>query len=97
MIRGAAVTAPVLVTKEGQQISYYRVSTASGDNAVEVPVTDEDLGDTYVNIAYVKDDRLYRAEKRLKVPATARQLQVAVEADARWSEAAPARRPSRSP
>ena len=71
VIRGAAVTAPVLVTKEGRQISYYRVSTASGDNALEVPVSDEDLGDTYVNIAYVKDDRLYRAEKRLKVPATA--------------------------
>lgn len=81
VIRGAAVTAPVLVTKEGQQISHYRVVAADQDNAVEVPVTAEDLGDTYVNIAYVKDDRLYRAEKRLKVPATARQLRVAVEAD----------------
>jgi hypothetical protein len=81
VIRGAAVTAPVLVTKEGHQITHYRVVPADRENAVEVPITDEDLGDTYVNIAYVKDDRLYRAEKRLKVPAVTRQLHVAVEAD----------------
>ena len=81
VIRGAAVTAPVLVTKEGRQISYYRVNAADGGNAVELPVTDEDVGDTYVNIAYVNDDRLYRAEKRLRVPAAARQLQVAVDVE----------------
>jgi hypothetical protein len=81
VVRGAEVSAPVLVTKEGQHISYYRVVRTGRENAVEVPVTGEDLGDIYVNIAYLKDDRLYRAEKRLKVPAVRRQLQVAVAAD----------------
>ncbi len=81
VVRGAAVTAPLLVTKEGRQISFYRVVRADGENAIEVPIAEADLGDVYVNIAYVKDDRLYRAEKRLKVPALARQLSVAVQAD----------------
>lgn len=80
VVRGAEVAAPVLVTKEGGQITYYRVVRADGENAIEVPVTDEDLGDTYVNIAYVTGDRLYRAEKRLKVPAASRQLRLAVTA-----------------
>ena len=81
VVRGAAVTVPILVTKEGHQISYYRVAAADGGNGIEVPISAEDVGDTYVNILYVKDDRLYRAEKRLKVPAVSRQLRVAVEAD----------------
>jgi hypothetical protein len=81
VVRGAEVSAPVLVTKEGQQLSYYRVVRAGRDNAVEVPVTEEDLGDIYVNIAYLKEDRLYRAEKRLKVPAAARQLHITADAD----------------
>jgi uncharacterized protein YfaS (alpha-2-macroglobulin family) len=81
VVRGAEVAAPVLVTKEGRQISYYRVVRTGRENAVEVPVAEEDFGDIYVNIAYVKDDRLYRAEKRLKVPAVPRQLRIAVEAD----------------
>jgi len=81
VVRGSEVAAPVLVTKEGQHLSYYRVVRTGRENAIEVPVTEEDLGDIYVNIAYLKDDRLYRAEKRLKVPAVPRQLQVAVAAD----------------
>jgi len=80
VVRGAAVTVPALVTTEGHQIGYYRVARAGSDNSVEVPVTEQDLGDIYVNVVYVKDDRLYRAEKRLKVPATPRQLQIAVAA-----------------
>lgn len=81
VLRGAAVTAPVLVTKEGRQITYHRVAAADGGNGVEVPITADDVGDTYVNVLYLKDDRLYRAEKRLKVPAVSRELRVAVESD----------------
>ncbi|HOG28560.1 MAG TPA: MG2 domain-containing protein [Vicinamibacterales bacterium] len=81
VVRGGAVSAPVLVTKEARQISFHRVVRTGGEHAIEVPVSDADLGDTYVNIAYVKDDRLYRAEKRLKVPAVSRRLNVAVAAE----------------
>lgn len=82
VVRGGVVSAPVLVTKEGRQLSFHRVVRTGGENAVEVPVTAGDIGDTYVNIAFVKDDRLYRAEKRLKVPAASRQLTVAIAPDA---------------
>jgi uncharacterized protein YfaS (alpha-2-macroglobulin family) len=81
IVRGGAVTAPVLVTKEGQQISDYRVSRLGGDSTIDVPVVEADLGDTYVNVVFVSKDRLFRAEKRLKVPATPRQLRVAVSAE----------------
>ena len=81
IVRGAEVTAPVLVTKEGQQISDYRVARVGKDNTIEVPVVESDLGDTYVNVVFVSKDRLFRAEKRLKVPATPRQLHVMVAAE----------------
>ncbi len=76
VIRGAEVTAPVLVTKEAQHIAFYRVVRVGRDNTVDVPIDDRDVGDTYVNIVYLSKDRLYRAERRLKVPAVSRQLQV---------------------
>ncbi|MEI6668900.1 MAG: MG2 domain-containing protein [Acidobacteriota bacterium] len=81
IVRGGEVTAPVLVTKEGQQISSYRVARVGKDAAIEVPVVEGDFGDTYVSIVFVSKDRLFRAEKRLKVPALPRQLQVAVAAE----------------
>ncbi len=81
IIRGGAVTSPVLVTKEGQQISDYRVARVGKDSTIEVPLVEGDLGDIYVNVVFVSKDRLFRAEKRLKVPATPRQLQVAVTAE----------------
>jgi alpha-2-macroglobulin len=80
-IRGDASPTAVLVTKEGQQVSWRRVLRPAAGAALEVPIADGDVGDIYVNIAFLRDDRLYRAEKRLKVPATSRQLQVAVTAD----------------
>ncbi|MFO7694383.1 MAG: MG2 domain-containing protein [Vicinamibacterales bacterium] len=80
IIRGAAVTSPVLVTKEGRRISYHRVESSMGGDGLEVPVEASDIGDTYVSVVFIKDDRLYRAEKRLKVPAASRQLRVAVAA-----------------
>ncbi len=46
-----------------------------------MPITDDDVGDIFVNLAFLKDDRLYRAEKRVSVPAVSRQLQVTVAAD----------------
>jgi len=81
VIRGAAATSPVLVTKEGRRISYYRVGPADGGNGIDVPVAADDIGDIYVSVLFLKEDRLYRAEKRLRVPAVSRQLHVAVEAD----------------
>jgi len=81
IVRGKSFDAPTLITKENQIVSYKRVATTRGNEAIEVPITDDDIGDTYVSIALLKEDRLYRAEKRLAVPALAKQLRVAVTAE----------------
>lgn len=81
MVQGEAFEAQVLVTKESQHISYHQVVRASSGGAIEVPIGAEDVGDTYVSIAFLKDDRLFRAERRLSVPATSKQLTVVAETD----------------
>jgi uncharacterized protein YfaS (alpha-2-macroglobulin family) len=81
IIKGAEFDASVLVTKEHQRIAYHRVTGARGNEAIDVPITDDDVGDVYVSVAFVKDDRLYRAERRLTVPAATHQLTVTATAD----------------
>ncbi len=81
LMRGADVDATVLVTKEAQSIAWHQVVAVPRGQAIEVPISDGDLGDTWVNIAFLAQDRLYRAEKRLRVPPTARGVQVAVTSD----------------
>jgi uncharacterized protein YfaS (alpha-2-macroglobulin family) len=80
-LRGDAAPTAVLVTKEAQQVTWRRLVRPAPGAAIEVPIEEEDIGDVYVNIAFLRDDRLYRAEKRLKVPAVGRQLQVSVAPD----------------
>ncbi len=79
-IAGDAASAAMLITKEGRQVGWRRVLRPAGPT-FEVPIAEEDIGDVFVNLAFLKDDRLYRAEKRVSVPAASRQLQVTVAAD----------------
>ncbi len=81
LVRGAEFDSMVLVTKEAQNVSWHQVVRARGGETIEVPITDEDVGDTWVNVAFLKDNRLFRAERRLKVPALRRQLTVSISAD----------------
>ncbi len=81
VVRGADFDSFVLVTKESQRVSYHRVVRANNKQAIDVPIGHDDIGDTYVSIAFLKDDRLYRAERRLSVPATERQLTVTATPD----------------
>lgn len=81
LIRGAEFDSQVLVTKEAEGVSWHRVVRARGNETIEVPITADDIGDTWVNIAFLKDDRLYRAERRVRVPAVSRQLAVTITAD----------------
>ena len=80
LIRGAEFDSQVLVTKEAEGVSWHQVVRARGNETIEVPITADDIGDTWVNIAFLKDDRLYRAERRVKVPAVSRQLAVTITA-----------------
>lgn len=77
---GRPLDGAVLITKESQVVTYHRVERVSGD-AFDVPVTADDIGDTYINIAFLRNDRLYRAEKRLTVPASDKQLTLSITAD----------------
>src|SRR5262249_61424137 len=81
IVRGQNFDATTLITKENQIVSYKRVAATRGGEAIEVPIGNDDVGDTYVSVALLKDDRLYRAEKRLPVPALASQLRLSVTAD----------------
>ena len=80
VVRGETFDAAALVTKEGRQVTWHRLQRLDASAVIEVPVGDEDIGDTYVSLAFLKDDRLYRAERRLRVPASSRQIQLAIEA-----------------
>ena len=81
VVRGDKLNGPVLVTKEGQHVSWHQVLRPAASDAIEVPVDASDVGDVYVNIAYLREGRLYRAERRIGVPAVERTLTVTISAD----------------
>jgi hypothetical protein len=81
MVRGAQFDVPVLVTKETRAITYHQLMRLTPGQTLDVPVSEADIGGTYVNIAFLKDDRFYRAEKRVDVSTAARELQVSIAAD----------------
>ena len=63
----------------------------AGD-AIEVPIEAGDVGDIYVNIAFMREGRLYRAERRLSVPASEQTLQITLTRRSARGQAAGARR-----
>ncbi len=79
-IRGEASSAAMLVTKEARRVDWIAV-LRQASSVIEVPIGDGDIGGIYVNLAFLKGDGLYRAEKRLNVPAVSKQLTVTVTAD----------------
>ncbi len=80
-VRGETIAGPVFVTKEGQHVSWHRLVRPRPGDVIEVPIEAGDQGDVYVSLAYLRDGRLNRAERRLSVPATERTLQVELTAD----------------
>jgi uncharacterized protein YfaS (alpha-2-macroglobulin family) len=80
IVRGDTVIGPVLVTKEGQHVSWFRVLRPAATDAIQVPIDEGDVGDVFVNLVYMREGRWYRAERRLGVAASSRTLNVAVTA-----------------
>lgn len=78
-VRGLSLSGPVLVTKEREITSWYDVVRPDGDGMLDVPVTPDDVGGVWVNVTFVRDDAVYRAERRLDVPPAAKRIHVAVE------------------
>jgi uncharacterized protein YfaS (alpha-2-macroglobulin family) len=81
VIRGEPVSGPVLVTKEGQQVAWHRLARPTAGEALDVPIEAGDVGDIYVNVVFMREGRLYRAERRLAVPAADRALSITLTAD----------------
>ena len=81
VVRGDPISGPMFLTKEGQHVSWYRVVRQRASDPISVPIEEGDAGDVYVSVSYLRDGRLYRAERRLGVPAAARTLTVTVTAD----------------
>ncbi len=80
-VRGLAPTTPVLLSKEARTLTWYDLRQPTRDGVFDVPVSEADLGDTWVHLLYLKEDRVYYAERKLRVPATARAVTVEVTAD----------------
>jgi uncharacterized protein YfaS (alpha-2-macroglobulin family) len=81
IVRGEQVSGPVLLTKEGQHVSWHRVLRVDASDPIEVPIAPGDVGDVYVSLAYMREGRLYRADRRLAVPAVDRTLHITITAD----------------
>ncbi|HEX7087589.1 MAG TPA: alpha-2-macroglobulin family protein [Vicinamibacterales bacterium] len=92
LIRGAEFDAHVLVTKEADHVSWRQVIQARGNGTIEVPITEEDVGDVWVNLVFMQEKRLYRAERRVRVPAVSRAITVTITPEA---ETARPREPAR--
>jgi uncharacterized protein YfaS (alpha-2-macroglobulin family) len=80
IVRGETLIGPVLVSKEGQHVSWFRLLRPAAGDTIQVPIDEGDVGDVFVNIAYLREGRLFRAERRLGVAPTAKTLQVTVTA-----------------
>jgi len=81
VLRGETVSGPMLVTKEGQQVAWHALLRPAPGDPIEVPIQVEDVGDMYVHIVFLRDGRLYRAERRLSVPASQQTLSITIAAD----------------
>lgn len=79
LVRGAEGATAILVTKEYTATTWHAVRRIDAGQTLDVPVTADDVGDVWVNVAFIKDDGLFMAEKKLKVPPADRRLQVSVE------------------
>jgi uncharacterized protein YfaS (alpha-2-macroglobulin family) len=81
IVRGEPISGPILVTKEGQHVTWHRLLRPAATDAIDVPIEEGDVGDIYVHLAFMREGRLYRAERRLSVPAQQRTLQITMTPD----------------
>jgi uncharacterized protein YfaS (alpha-2-macroglobulin family) len=78
LVRGLTDPATLLITKEHAVTGWHAVQGVGPGGTIQVPITGEDVGDVWVNVAFVRDDNLYVAERRVRVPPLDRRLQVTV-------------------
>lgn len=80
-LRGHRPAARVLLTKEARTLTWHEVKAATEDGTFEVPVTDADLGDTWVHLLYLENDKVYYAERKLRVPPVSKAIRIEIVPD----------------
>jgi alpha-2-macroglobulin len=81
VVRGESFSGPMLITKEGQHVAWHALVRPAAGDPIEVPVQGADVGDIYVHVTFLRDGRLYRAERRLSVPASDQTLTITLTAN----------------
>jgi uncharacterized protein YfaS (alpha-2-macroglobulin family) len=81
VVRGETIAGPMLITKEGQHVTWHALLRPSAGDPIEVPIQAEDAGDIYVHVVFLREGRLHRAERRLAVPASQQTLNITLTAD----------------
>ena len=81
IVRGETLSSPVLITKEGQQVTWHQVLRPSGSDPIEVPIEPSDVGDFFISITFLRDGASFQAERRVGVTAQERALQIKLTAE----------------
>jgi hypothetical protein len=80
LIVTGAPEAHLLVTTEGRALRNLEVVHATGPTVtVEVPVRPDDAPNFFVGVAFLRDNQLFEASRKVKVPPVERQLAVDVQ------------------
>lgn len=70
----------LLVTTEGRTIQTKRlVHATSASVTIDVPITSEQEPNVFLSAVFIHDNKLYSANKSLKVPAVEQQLQIEIQ------------------
>ncbi len=78
MVRGDDVGGAVLAAKERNTTSWRSLFRIRNGDVIEVPIAEDDIGDIYVTVAFVRQGRLNTAERRLRVPPVAKRITLTV-------------------
>ena len=74
--------AQVLVTTEGQQVYTWSLHPTQGDSLmVDIPIEERFEPNFFLNVTFVKNERLIEGSKNISVPAAEKALKVTVETD----------------
>jgi alpha-2-macroglobulin len=79
VVMGGTEHATLFVTTEGRTVTSHRLIQANGVNpTIDVPITEHDQPNFFVNAFMVNDDKFYSGSKNVKVPPVERTLSIEI-------------------
>jgi len=79
LVLNAIPDSMLLVTSEGRTIlSKELVKTQGTQTTVDIPITKESQPNVFVDVVFVRNDKIYEGRKSLKVPAKEQRLNIAI-------------------